>query len=93
MISFESIIVIGQGKVAKECARIAKDKFDNVKLLDINEISNLDEYFNSLKGHLIISQHSCIKICNKFENFIIRNFHECKSTSKYSTNDDGTNRN
>ncbi|WP_086303827.1 AMP-binding protein [Campylobacter devanensis] len=40
----ESIIVIGQGKVAKECARIARDKFDNVKLLDINEISNLDEY-------------------------------------------------
>lgn len=34
----ESIIVIGQGKVAKECARIARDKFDSVKLLDINEI-------------------------------------------------------
>ena len=33
MISFESIIVIGQGKVAKECARIAGDKFDNVNFI------------------------------------------------------------
>lgn len=76
MISFESIIVIGQGKVAKECARIARDKFDNVKLLDINEISNLDEYFNSLKDHLIISANNTYIFKPRcVENNAIINYH------------------
>ncbi|WP_086241694.1 hypothetical protein [Campylobacter devanensis] len=76
MISCESIIVIGQGKVAKECARIARDKFDNVKLLDINEISNLDEYFNSLKGHLIISANNTYIFKPRcVENNAIINYH------------------
>lgn len=76
MREFKSIIVIGQGKVAKECAKIAGDKFGNTQLLEVSHIANLDEYFNALQNHLIISANNTYIFKPKcVENNTIINYH------------------
>lgn len=74
---YENIFIIGEGKVAKECQKIAGLFFNQeVKLVIFKETSFLDSFFNSLKKSLIISANNFYifkPLC--VENNTIINYH------------------
>ncbi|QCD44604.1 formyltransferase family protein [Campylobacter mucosalis] len=76
MEKFSDAYVVGDGRVALQCEQILNDHFDNVKLIKVDELNNKDDFFNAIKGALIISANNlyifkppCVK-----NNFII-NYH------------------
>lgn len=74
---YENIFIIGEGKVAKECQKIAELFFNQeVRLVIFKETSFLDSFFNSLKKSLIISANNFYifkPLC--VENNTIINYH------------------
>ncbi|MBK1973968.1 formyl transferase, partial [Campylobacter sp. TTU-622] len=51
---YENIFIIGDGKVAKECQKIAQNFFQQeVKFIENKTKNYLDNFFNSLKYSLI----------------------------------------
>lgn len=66
---FDNIIIIGQGKVAKQCKNIAENFFQKeVILISNNTNQENDEFFNSVRNSFIISannfyifKNECIK--------------------------------
>ncbi|HEB9431885.1 TPA: formyl transferase [Campylobacter coli] len=54
---FKNIYIIGTGKVAQKCQKIASDFF-NQETFFLNTLENLDIFFNNLKDCLIISANN-----------------------------------
>lgn len=57
MKKFKNIYIIGTGKVAQKCQKIASDFF-NQETFFLNTLENLDIFFNNLKDCLIISANN-----------------------------------
>lgn len=57
MIKFKDIYIIGTGKVAKKCQKIASDFFKQEAIF-VKNIENLDDFFKNLKNCLIISANN-----------------------------------
>ncbi|MBM0637737.1 formyl transferase [Campylobacter sp. VicNov18] len=57
MKQFNSIYIIGSGKVAKECYKIAEEFFQQ-KITYLNDLENLDSFFKNLQNCLIISANN-----------------------------------
>ncbi|BEK07619.1 formyltransferase family protein [Campylobacter jejuni] len=57
MIKFKDIYIIGTGKVAKECQKIASDFFKQETIF-VKNIENLDDFFKNLKNCFIISANN-----------------------------------
>ncbi|TWO23178.1 formyl transferase [Campylobacter hyointestinalis] len=73
---FKNVFVVGKGRVALECAKIARTKFKNVELLNLDNIQDKDMFFNKLKNAFIISANNFYifkKVC--VENNYIINYH------------------
>lgn len=74
---YENIFIIGDGKVAKECQKIAQNFFQQeVKFIENKTKNYLDNFFNSLKYSLIISANNFYifkPLC--VENNTIINYH------------------
>ena len=57
--SFENIFIIGEGRVAKACCKIAKEFFNQeVQRVENKDFKELDIFFASLKNSLIISANN-----------------------------------
>ncbi|HEB9285740.1 TPA: formyl transferase [Campylobacter coli] len=72
---FKNIYIVGTGKVAQKCQKIASDFF-NQETFFLNTLENLDIFFNNLKDCLIISANNFYifkKQC--IQNNIIINYH------------------
>lgn len=55
--TYSYIYIIGTGKVAKECQKIANDFFRQ-EVNFVKNIENLDDFFKNLKNCLIISANN-----------------------------------
>lgn len=75
MRKFENIYIIGTGKVAQKCQKIACNFFKQ-EVIFLKKLENLDLFFNNLKDCLIISANNFYifkKQC--IQNNIIINYH------------------
>ncbi|EAJ6684817.1 formyl transferase, partial [Campylobacter coli] len=75
MRKFENIYIIGTGKVAQKCQKIACNFFKQ-EVIFLKKLENLDIFFNNLKDCLIISANNFYifkKQC--IQNNIIINYH------------------
>lgn len=73
---FDEVLVVGKGRVATECTKIARTKFDKVELVDMDKITDKDVFFDVLKDKFIISTNNFYlfkKPC--VENNFIINYH------------------
>lgn len=75
--NFERIFLIGKGKVAKACQKIAHDFFNQeIEKIEYQNSVELDAFFNKIKNSLIISANNFYifkKAC--VANNIIINYH------------------
>lgn len=76
--NFNQFIVIGKGRVAKECALIIQKHFLKPEILEFlpNNKKFYDEYFNDIKNSLIISANNLYLFSKQMaQNNTIINYH------------------
>ncbi|MBT0858576.1 formyl transferase [Campylobacter coli] len=86
MRKFKNIYIVGTGKVAQKCQKIANDFF-NQEIFFFNTLENLDAFFNNLKDCLIISANNFYIFKRQcIQNNTIINYHNALLPKHRGTN-------